>query len=215
MASAKRGSRANPSPQGAPADRQHPARGDVGPHAEPRPTVEAAVPSGSPQETSAASSDAAERRVTIERTITRSTGRPLSTFAGAIQIRKEIALSLLDDVVAFTRSVLQAATQKPEDAALTGRAYDLSRLILDKTVGAPREPYDEAATASAGVQTDRLIVTEAQKVLKSIESAPLQKYLEAASKGIVRTPTAPPDGYETGPIGPPDGNGQSDPSRSH
>lgn len=205
MASAKRGSRANPYPQGAPADRQRSARGDVGPLAEGRSAGEPTVlASDRPQEASAASPDEADRRVTFERTITRSTGRPLSTFAGAIQIRKEIALSLLDDVVAFARSVLQAATQEPTNATLTIRAYDLSRLILDKTVGAPREPYDEAITASAGVQTDRLIVTEAQKVLKNIESAPLQKYMEAASKGIVRTPTAPPDG-----------NGQSDPSRSH
>lgn len=133
------------------------------------------------------------RIVTFERSITRPASRPISTFAGAVQIRKEIALALLDDGIAWAKRVFQASAEDPTNQYLGNLAHSTLELILNKTIGQPKEPYDEVTGPSPGTQTDRIILQEAQKVLQGMESSPLDKYLAVAEKGIVKLPP-PADG---------------------
>lgn len=192
MASTKRSRRTDTIPQGNEKDRTDRSRG-TGPAVTSGRAVEGAIDSVQEIERLAADPTGGGIVVGVEREIV--TRRPLtlsSTYQGVLSLRREIANRLHDDVESFLRAILKKGADvgsSPLDRSIALRA---AALIYDKTLGQPREAVDEAQATGLMEVTDRAVIAQAEKIQKAASSAPLEKFIDAATRGIVRRPKEPP-----------------------
>lgn len=159
----------------------------------------AVQPKSAPQAPAPASADerplldSARGRLSVEREIV--VRRPISlssSYKGVLSIRREVAFRLHDDVENFLRALLVKGTLDGTSIAEKTLAFRASELIYDKTLGQSRAAVDEEQGSGIISVKDRSILEAAEEVQKTT-TAPIQKFLEAAQRGIIKREEPPPE----------------------
>lgn len=128
-----------------------------------------------------------EREIVVRRPIALS-----SSYKGVLSIRREVAFRLHDDVENFLRALLVKGTLDGTSIAEKTLAFRASELIYDKTLGQSRAAVDEEQGSGIISVKDRSILEAAEEVQKTT-TAPIQKFLEAAQRGIIKREEPPPE----------------------
>lgn len=189
MASTKQSRRKNSIPsrdQKGRVDRQ----GREGTAVQPEPALQA--PASAPADERSLPNSSGGRIVSVEREII--VRRPItltSTYKGVLSIRREVALRLHDDIENFLRALLIKGTVDGTSIAEKTLALRAAQLIYDKTLGQSRAAVDEEQGSGIVSVKDRAILEAAEEVQKTT-TAPIQRFLEAAQRGIVKREGEPP-----------------------
>lgn len=159
----------------------------------------AVQPESAPQAPASASADerpvpdsTGRRVVSVEREII--VRRPIalsSTYKGVLSIRREVALRLHDDIENFLRALLVKGALDGTSIAEKTLALRAAQLVYDKTLGQSRAAVDEEQGSGVVSVKDRAILEAAEEVQKTT-TAPIQRFIEAAQRGIVKRGDEPP-----------------------
>lgn len=111
-----------------------------------------------------------------------------------LRVRERLSDETMPDVVAFLRAALRRAAEELSRTSprqhLLALGASAAELLLTKIVGTPQRPADEEASGAVVMSTQTLM-EEAKITLAHLSSMPLQRYLEASERGIVRANEKP------------------------
>ena len=109
--------------------------------------------------------------------------RRSSALGAELRLRQHLRQEILEDVIAFLRTLMDAGAEQPEKFGELG--FSAAKLILDKLTGFPQAPYDEQESLGVALVESNTIEREAEKVTKELASRPLQSYLDIVRRGAL------------------------------
>lgn len=155
------------------------ARGKTnGPPFDPPSAKSSAAESKSPDSSSRGIKPEVRKRLSIIRGST--------SLGTELRLREHLRRTALKDVLDFLKTLMDAGGEDPKNLGHLG--FEAAKLILDKLTGFPQAPYDEQEAMGVAILEGSTVKEEADRVMRTLQSQPLEQYLDIARRGALPAP---------------------------